>query len=184
MYGMVNNAVEDLVVKNFGRDRWEAIRRRAGVDDDVFISNQPYDDKITFDLVGAAVDELGLSADTVLVAFGEHWVLETAARGYGAMMDGTGRSLPEFLANLGVLHTRVQLVMPALRPPEFEVTDRTDSSLILHYRTHRSGLTMFAYGLIVGLGKRFGTPVTVEVLERKGEGADHDVFRVSWSAAG
>lgn len=184
MYGMVNNAVEDLVVSRFGRDTWERIRTRAGVDEEIFISNEPYDDRITFDLVGAAVAELGLSADEVLAAFGEHWVLAIAPRGYGALLDGSGRSLPELLTNLNLLHTRVQLAMPRLRPPLFEVTDRQVDSLVLHYRSHRHGLTSFVVGLLTGLGKRFATPVRVQVLHRKDQGADHDVFHVHWSAGG
>ena len=32
MYGLVNKAVEDLVVTNFGEDKWEAIKLQAGVD--------------------------------------------------------------------------------------------------------------------------------------------------------
>ena len=180
MYGMVNSAIEDLVVRNFGRHKWEAMCARAGVEVAVFISNEPYEDQVTYDLVAAAVVELGLSADAVLVAFGEHWVLETATKSYGPMMDGTGRSVAEVLQNLGALHTRVQMIMPQLRPPAFRVESVTDRSLILHYMTHRPGLTMFTVGLLQGLGKRFSTPVTVEVLQKKDDGADHDVFSVTW----
>jgi len=183
MYGMVNNAVEELVVRNFGRERWLAIRARAEVDVEVFITNEPYDDAITYALVGAASAELGLTPDEVLVTFGEFWVLETATRSYGAMLEGAGRSLPEFLENLGQLHTRVQLMMPRLRPPEFTITDVTATTLTLHYHTHRAGLTSFVRGLVQGLGKRFGTPTTVEVVARKDEGADHDIFHVRWEAA-
>ena len=57
MYGLVNKAIEDLVVSNFGEDKWEAIKAKAGVDVEVFVSNEAYPDDITYNLVGAASEE-------------------------------------------------------------------------------------------------------------------------------
>ena len=37
-------------------------------------------------------------------------------------------------------------------------------------------------GLVRGLAQRFETPVRVEQVRDRGEGADHDVFRVIWGA--
>lgn len=48
MYGIVNKAIEDLVIANFGEEKWEAIKERSGVDIDFFISSEPYDDDVTF----------------------------------------------------------------------------------------------------------------------------------------
>ena len=39
MYGIVNKAIEDLVIANFGEDKWEAIKERSGINIDFFISN-------------------------------------------------------------------------------------------------------------------------------------------------
>jgi F420-0:gamma-glutamyl ligase-like protein len=114
MYGLVNKAVEELVVTNFGEEKWEAIKAKAGVDVEVFISNQAYPDDITYKLVGAASEVLGMAADDILVAFGEHWVLKTAAQSYGPMMKAGGKSLKEFLVNLPNFHTRVAMIYPNL----------------------------------------------------------------------
>lgn len=183
MYGMVNKAIEDLVVTQFGAGKWAAIKEKAGVDVDVFLSNEGYPDKVTYDLVAAASEVLGLPARDILIAFGEHWVLNTARQGYGSMLEANGRTLPEFLLNLPSFHTRVAMIFPDLRPPRFECSDVEAASLKLHYHSHRPGLGDFVVGLVQGLGKMFSTPATVEVMEKKAEGADHDVFLVSWSAA-
>ncbi|MFZ4764916.1 MAG: heme NO-binding domain-containing protein [Roseimicrobium sp.] len=177
---MVNRAIEELVVSKFGDDKWDAIKAKAGVDVDVFISNEGYPDEMTYRLVEAASQVLGLPADDVLVAFGEHWVLETAQKGYGGMMAAGGRTLAEFLTNLANFHTRVVMVLPKLQPPHFECSDVTERSLRLHYHTHRGGLTSFVVGLLSGLGKMYRTPVRVSVAQRKGAGADHDIFDVEW----
>ena len=79
MYGMVNKAIQDLVTFKFGEDKWMAVKRKAGVEIDSFISNDAYPDSLTYGLVGAASEVLGLSSDEILFAFGEFWVLDTAA---------------------------------------------------------------------------------------------------------
>ena len=66
MYGMVNKAVEDMVTTRFGEDTWEKIRTRAGIDVEVFISNEAYPDDVTYRLVGAASEELNLKPEEVL----------------------------------------------------------------------------------------------------------------------
>ena len=180
MYGMVNKAVAELVCSSFGEDKWEAIKAKADVDVDFFISNESYPDDITYKLVGAASEVLGLPAEQILQVFGEHWVLKTASEGYGELMDAGGANLPEFLENLPNFHTRIVMMMPKLEPPRFEISDRTSNSLRLHYHTHRPGLAPFVVGLLRGLAKRFETEATIEHAVAKGAEADHDEFVVSW----
>lgn len=83
--------------------------------------------------MGAAVEVLGLPSEQILIAFGEHWVLKTAATIYGPMMRSGGKTLQEFLVNLPNFHTRVAMIYPKLEPPRFECTDMTDVGLHLHY---------------------------------------------------
>lgn len=164
-----------------GEPVWEQIKTMAGVDVDVFMSNESYSDDVTYNLVGAASEVLKVPADQILMGFGEHWVLHTALEGYGGLMSAAGKSLPDFLKNLPDFHSRVKMIFPKLQPPSFECTDITDRSLKLHYKSHRPGLAPFVVGLMRGLGKMFGTPVTVRQLEAKDQGAIHDVFEVTWS---
>jgi len=180
MYGMVSKAVADLVCSGFGEDKWEAIKAKAEVDVDFFISNESYSDDITYKLVGAASEVLGLPAEKILEVFGEHWVLKTATDGYGDLMDAGGTTLPEFLENLPNFHTRIVMMMPKLEPPRFEVSDRTDNSLRLHYHTHRAGLAPFVTGLLQGLAKRFETTVSIAHDKVKDDGAEHDEFVITW----
>jgi len=180
MYGMVNKAVEDMVCRNFGAATWKLVKEQAGVDAEVFLSNEPYPDEVTYRLVAAASEFLRKPAEDILESLGEHWVLYTAQEGYGPLLRGAGRSLPEFLVNLPDFHGRVKMIFPQLRPPRFECTDITACSLKLHYFTHRQGLEYFVVGLIRGLGKMFETPVTVDLATARSQGADHDIFAVTW----
>ena len=181
MYGMVNRGIEQLVRKHHGDEAWDEIRRRAGVEAEVFISNGRYDDAITYNLVGSASEVLGVPATKILEDFGEHWVLVTAEEAYGLLLEGAGASLGEFLDNLPALHSRISLILPALEPPFFTVSERTESSLVLNYRSHRPGLQPFVVGLVKGLGKRFGVSVEVTLRAGREQGLDHDQFLVRWS---
>lgn len=183
MYGMVNKAIEDMVVMHHGETVWEQIKAKAGVDVDVFMSNESYSDDITYQLVGAASEVLNVSAEQILIGFGEHWVLHTAQEGYGGLMSAAGKTLPEFLRNLPNFHSRVAMIFPKLQPPRFECTGITDGALKLHYFSHRQGLAPFVVGVMQGLGKMFKTPVTVRLADAKEKGADHDVFDVTWTPA-
>ena len=180
MYGLVNQAIENLVTSNFGEDTWVSIKSKAGVDVDLFISNEGYPDDITYKLVGAASEILGLSVDDVLIAFGKFWILKTGLESHGLMMKSGGSSLKEFLVNLPNFHTRVAMIYSNLKPPRFRCSDVSDDGLRLHYFTERPGLTSFVVGLVQGLAEMFETTCTVEILELKTDGADHDTFEVSW----
>jgi len=180
VYGMVNKAVEEMICLTHGEPMWERVKLRAGVDVDVFISNEAYPDNLTYQLIAALAELSDTPQEEILKAFGEHWLNRTAADGYGALMEAGGSTLPEFLANLPNLHSRITLIHPGLEPPHFTVESVGTGSLRLHYRTHRPGLTPFVVGLLQGLGQRFSTPVRVHLDQSRDAGADHDIFLVEW----
>ncbi len=180
MYGVVNKSIEDLVVANFGKDKWESIKTRSGVDVDFFISSEPYDDDITFKLAQAVSEEMQISLENVLVTFGEWWVIKTTSEKYPGLMNSGGANLKEFLVNLPVFHNRVMLIYPKLTPPEFKVSHIEERSVCLHYHSKREGLQEFVRGLIQGLGKLYGSPVEVELIQSRDEGSSHEIFKISW----
>jgi len=180
MYGLVNQAIQGLVTSRFGADVWDRIKSDAGVEVDTFLSMEPYDDSITYDLVGSASAALEMPAADVLRAFGEYWVLETAAKGYGDLMKAAGRTLPEFITNLDQLHSRVLMTFPNLRPPSFQCTPVGPGELHLQYLSEREGLEPFVEGLIAGLGKHFGTEVDVTMIQPGSETAGPAEFLVRY----
>ena len=71
MYGIINKSIQDLITANFGDDKWEKVKEKSAVDVDFFLSNEPYDDDITYKLANAAAEVLDLTLGEVLQAFGE-----------------------------------------------------------------------------------------------------------------
>lgn len=183
MYGLVNKGLEELICSQYGEDTWERIKEKAGLDIDLFISNEPYPDEVTYSLVGAASEILGASAETLLAAFGEHWLLYTAKEGYGHLFDAAGAKFKDFLLALPNFHGRIRLIYPDLKPPEFRFMDVTENSLILHYFSSREGLAPMVIGLIKGAGKLYKTRVEIEHIRRHGESADCDEFLVRFEPA-
>lgn len=179
MYGMVNKAIVDLVITQFGQATWEAIAEKAGVDEELFLSMQQYPDELTYRLVRSASEELKLPAEQVLEAFGKFWITYTAREGYGELLRISGSNIWEFLANLDNLHARVGLSFRNLRPPSFRCSEQSADGVHLHYASTRQGLTYLVVGLLKGLGDLFGTPVNVEILPRHADAPAEEVFRVS-----
>jgi hypothetical protein len=164
MYGLVNQAVQGMVVAGFGEDAWERIKSEAGVDIDAFVSMESYDDSITYSLVEAGSTILNLPPEAILRAFGEYWVLETAAEGYPELMQAAGSTLPEFIGNLDQLHSRVMMTFPELCPPSFNCKEIDPGELRVAYMSERVGLEPMVIGLLEGLGKHFKTPVEVTMV--------------------
>ncbi len=184
MYGLVNQAIQGLVTKEFGEESWLEIKAKAGVTDPIFVSMQSYDDSVTYGLVGAASEVLDMNASDLLEAFGEYWVLYTAEEGYGEMLDMAGNTFPEFLSNLNHLHRRVGDIMPGLTPPSFECEIVSEQEIKLFYTSRREGLDPMVTGLIKGLAKRFGLKKVKVVLSesKKVKDLSKSTFAVTWES--
>lgn len=100
MYGLVNRAIEQLVVSLKGEEAWHRVCQAAQWSDEGFVAMQTYDDAVTYRLVSAVSEELALSPEQVLKAFGEYWILYTADEGYGDMLSMCGDDLRSFLRGM------------------------------------------------------------------------------------
>jgi hypothetical protein len=92
MYGLINKAVQELLTARLGEAGWKAICAKTNTDP-TFVTMAKYPDEVTYELVAAASEALGVSADTVLEQFGEYWTVYTAEAGYGPLLQFAGNSL-------------------------------------------------------------------------------------------
>jgi len=182
MYGLIHEALQGHVIATAGEEVWARVLQKAGAEGAVFHGMSQYPDELTYKLVFAASEALGVSAGALLRSFGHYWVRETAPRHYGPLLRFTGRDFAEFVSNLDRMHDRVATIYLNLRQPSFE-TERIDERTIrLHYRSLREGLAPFVIGLLEGVAERFRVRVEVEHAEAKDQGADHDVFVVRYDS--
>lgn len=180
MHGAVNQAVEDLIVSTYDERTWLKIKKASGFTEEMFLSNEPYPDQLTFDLVVATNQVTGLGVEDILLALGEHWVLETGVNKYGALLKSGGNGFEEFIMYLPKFHGRVMMLYPNIIPPEFEVEKLGEGKIMLQYFSQRDGLTMFVFGLLVGIGKMFDHPITIEIVNEKLKGSPNDSFLLNY----
>lgn len=179
MYGLVNRAIQQMVTTRHGEEVWQRIKERADLQDlDFFSTYQAYPDDVTHRLVAAATEELGLTGDQIMQAFGEYWITYNATEGYEQLLESTGETLPEFLDHLDHLHARAAVAFPELQPPSFRCEHRADASMQLEYRSKRQGFAPMVTGLLHGLGKRFQTPLAVDLIASRDRGDATDLFQV------
>ena len=184
MYGLVNQAIQGLVLQEHGDEVWQRIRTRAGVAEDAFLPMEALGDEITYTLVGAAAEELQADAGDLLEAFGEYWTLYVAEQGYGDLLDAFGEDLLSLLMHLDDMHSRIALSMPHLEPPTFRCVSLGERSAVVYYGSERQGLERMVVGLLRGCGRRFGLDVRVVMLDPGDEDVaarDGEVaFRIDW----
>lgn len=178
MYGLVNRAIEQLVISHGGHGAWQRVCERAGVSDEGFLAVHAYPDDVTYKLVGAVSQELNITAEQALEAFGEYWILYTAEEGYGEVLQAGGSGLREFLGNLDEMHGRVESVFPNMLLPSFRVEDVSPDEFRLHYRSQREGLAPMVVGLIKGLAARFDQRVVIDHIGRRSADDPVDVFHI------
>lgn len=165
MYGLVNQAIKDLVTTRFGEEQWRAICTSNNISEEDFVSLQYYPDPLTYGLVGAASTQLKIPATTILQEFGKHWVLYTAQVGYGPMLDLFGSDLPSCLKNLNNLHARMGMTMPDLSPPRFIFKEISPTQMQIEYQSKRAGLSPMVQGLLEGLALKFNVKAQIRRLE-------------------
>ena len=177
MYGMINQAIRELVCHQAGEGAWIDICRETGIDPEGFEALSTYPDAITYKLVGAAARKLHTSQEDLLKSFGRHWILYTGEHGYGEVMRMFGKDFRSCLSNLNRMHGHMGAMMPQLKPPRFTVTDDSPDRITVHYYSEREGLGPMVVGLLEGLAEKYGERVKVAFLPKEG-GLGHDSFQV------
>lgn len=177
MYGMVNQAIEAMVMEKLGADAWIAIKAKAEVHEQIFVTMKQYPDQITYALAGAVADYTKQPIEEVLRNFGIYWIQFALNGPWGKLLHSSGRSTYELLATLDAMHARIAVSFPDLQPPSFRVLPQ-DGGMLLEYRSHRPGLAPFVVGLVEGIGLMFHESVQVKQVASKASGAPCDTFTV------
>ena len=180
MYGMINKAIRTLVIRETNEEVWDQVLEASGIDEDVYEDLEAYDDGITFSLVGAVSETLGIPAGDVLEMFGVYWATDVAPKGYGEYFKAFGNDFKSFVSGLDEMHVRISQMLPSLQPPSFDIEELGENHFKIHYKSPREGLAPLAIGTLKGIAKHFGGEADIKQLEYKGTD-DHDVFEVRFS---
>ncbi|KAF3687716.1 Guanylate cyclase soluble subunit beta-1 [Channa argus] len=180
-YGFVNHALELLVLRNYGPEVWEDIKREAQLDiEGQFLVRIIYEDAKTYDLVAAASKVLKIDAGDILQLFGKMFFEFCQESGYDTILRVLGSNVREFLQNLDALHDHLGTIYPGMRAPSFRCTDaEKGNNLILHYYSEREGLQDIVIGIIKTVAQQIhGTEIEMKMIQPKSEECDHIKFLI------
>ena len=179
MYGIINVAIQDYAIANFGPEKWEAIKQESGVDVDFTLTDNPYNDAVAYKIAQASANQMNLSAEDVLQGIGESVIATTNIK-FNAFIDSRGNTLKDYLVNLPNFHNRIAMIYPELNAPQFKVSHLEENSLQVHYVSQTQGIRPFIMGYLIGLTKIFDETATVTFLESVNNGRQQEIFKISW----
>ncbi|XP_075909667.1 guanylate cyclase soluble subunit beta-1 isoform X1 [Petromyzon marinus] len=185
-YGFVNHALELLILRTYGENVWEKIKKEAQLDlEGQFLVRFIYDDSQTYDLISAASKVLGVESSEILRTFGQMFVEFCQESGYDTILRVLGSNVRDFLQNLDALHDHLATVYPGMRAPSFRCSDVPgERALLLHYYSERQGLEDIVIGIVRTVASRLlGTSVDMQVVTQKGEDSDHVQFMIRESGS-
>lgn len=176
MYGMVNKFISTTVINRYGQQAWDDIKGSLGDYESTFLEMQPYNDAITFGLVGACVTHLNVDPAIFLRQMGEDWVKETAQGSYKSMYSLVSGGAFEFLSNLNNMHQVISAQLEELVPPSFLCHKNDDGSITINYYSSREGLEPFVEGLLTGVCNHFNEPATITTKQLKDDTTPFSTF--------
>lgn len=154
MKGTVVKCLEELVVTQFGKDKWEQSLKDAGLDESTLIwPMSDYDDALVIKVVEAVCKNLGITFSQAADAFGDYWVNVYTQKMYSAyyQKNATAR---DFLLDLDNIHVSMTRTLENAKPPRFDYKWEDDQTLIMHYKSDRN-LIAFLVGILKGVGKYY-----------------------------
>lgn len=179
MKGIINKGIKAMVQKEHGAGAWARVQRAAGCDEPFFATSEDYPDETTERLIAAVADMTGEPAEQVMIRLGAAWVESVGVACYPTFFRLAGGTAREFLGNLDRIHRQITRNVPTARPPRFELEERPDGDLVIHYHSRRR-LCALAQGLLVGVARHFGEDLAVRKTACASEGHAHCILEVSF----
>jgi hypothetical protein len=156
MKATITNCLAELVEHRFGKDKWTAILRDAGLQARASAFRLPTSDipeeQVT-QLLASTCKVLGLSLQQAADAFGEYWCCTYAPRLYAVIVKRF-KNAREMIIGLDEVHVMMTATIPNARPPRFIYSWENDTTLNVTYQSQRNMIEMYI-GLVKGVGKFF-----------------------------
>ncbi|CAK1541026.1 unnamed protein product [Leptosia nina] len=155
MYGLLLENMAEYIRQTYGEERWEDIRRQAGVEQPSFSVHQVYPENLIARLAKTAQEVLGITEKEFMDQMGVYFVGFVSQYGYDRVLSVLGRHMRDFLNGLDNLHEYLKFSYPRMRAPSFICENETRQGLTLHYRSKRRGFVYYAMGQIREVARHF-----------------------------
>ncbi|XP_018913543.2 soluble guanylate cyclase 88E isoform X1 [Bemisia tabaci] len=155
MYGLLLENISDYIKSVYGEEKWEEIRRLAGVEQVSFSVHQVYPETLIPKLAAKAIQILGITEKDFFDQMGVHFVGFVSQYGYDRVLSVLGRHMRDFLNGLDNLHEYLKFSYPRMRAPSFICENESRQGLTLHYRSKRRGFVYYTMGQIREVARHF-----------------------------
>lgn len=171
MYGMVNQAIKQMVTELLGQETWKNICKKIEISADDFEHFKQFDDKITLNLVVEICNVNNMQADVLLVEFGRYWIKFAQKSDYNSILSAFATSPFELINSLNNLHDRLELTFTNLNAPSFEIVEQNLNTLTVNYYSDRKEMPLeyFVKGLFIGIFEMFNESCNVDIIETLGD---------------
>ncbi|XP_030763662.1 soluble guanylate cyclase 88E [Sitophilus oryzae] len=155
MYGLIIENMSEYIKQTYGEDKWEEIRRAAGVEQPSFSTHQVYPEGLIPRLSKKAVQILQITEKEFFDKMGVFFISFVSQYGYDRVLSVLGRHMRDFLNGLDNLHEYLKFSYPRMRAPSFICENETKHGLTLHYRSKRRGFVYYTMGQIREVARHF-----------------------------
>ena len=165
MKGTIVKCLNEMIVDNFGEDKWQAIVKDVADMPKTILPISDVPDAKVMEVIQSTCKILEITLAQAADAFGDYWV-NVYAQKYYASYFGRAKTAKEFISNMDHVHDVMTKNMKNAAPPRFEYEWPSDNELIFHYKSKR-GLIDIAIGCLKGVGKFFKEDIKIEKLSEE-----------------
>jgi len=166
MKGIVVDCLKELVVENFGKDTWEKILIKTGIDPKKSYNiTDDVDDELVLKIFGSTCKIGNMTFEQACDIFGNFWVAKYTQKYYPDFYKGV-KSSKEFLIKLDDVHSVMRKRIKDAQPPKLSYSWKDNNTLIMVYDSYRDLTELFA-GAVRGLANYFNEKVDVKITDRK-----------------
>lgn len=152
MYGIVNKAVESLVIHVAGEAAWKEMTAAAGFPNLTLCDTENYSDDVTLNIALETCEYLDMNLDTLLHTLGKYWFSYTKLQGWHSHFKLAGENFIDVLHGLDSLHANVKDAMPDANMPAFAVFPH-EQGYKLEYHSTREGFAPMVIGILESLAE-------------------------------
>ena len=153
MHGMIFSELQSYAEDKLGPGSWNAVLKRAGLEQSVYFPIQEYPDCEASALIAAVSTATRRNLSLVLEDFGE-FIAPTLMKLHGHLLLPEWKTIDVIDHTEGTIHSVVRMKDPAAAPPHLTTKRLGQDEVLLVYTSPRK-MCALAVGISRGLAKHF-----------------------------
>jgi predicted hydrocarbon binding protein len=159
MHGVIFSALKKFCGARLGASAWEKVLQHSNMAGRLFLTADSYPDGDALALIDAICRVTHADRSVVLEDFGDFLAPELMTM-YAALIRSEWRTFDLLLNTENTIHRIVRMRDKGARPPQLRCEANDEHQLTIYYTSERR-LCALAIGLIRGVGRHYGEPVSI-----------------------